>query len=440
MTAYSTDADRIGMCIIDSGANINIATQDLVDNMHLSVVPHQGRRIGTAQQGQFVQSVGIVKLGGVIGEMEVVPTARNNLVGTSIMAKYGATTIFNSDGDGGECVIKVGSRELVRTKPEKVSRLYCAPVSSLLQTTVVDPLYTYVSNAMNSLNTTIPTTERKRWTRQAMKDLVHRVIRLHKCLGHQHFRALATGVRDGIIVNSKLSYAEIMLASKHIQCVACALAKWPKHLNPGSGIRPIYPFETISIDDLGPYQPAAKGGYHRALIAVDCCVLYGIGRLIKVFNSEECISFVREIVSFAKRFRFVIRRVRFDAGRIENSSEFREFLADNHIEGCPAGTELQNQNPIERYVQTVKNTISAVMADQSELGPAFWGFSLLMSISMRNMVCNSTCPDSSPNFEVMGLQTDISINGNHYFGEKVVVPRTGGKGDAQRIGYCDRKG
>ena len=65
------------------------------------------------------------------------------------------------------------------------------------------------------------------------------------------------------------------------------------------------------------------------------------------------------------------------------------------------------------------------MVDQSSLNASFWGLCFIMAIKQRNLVPNVLCPDSSPNIEVTGKSIDVSLSGAHYFGEVVVVPKSG---------------
>lgn len=119
--------------------------------------------------------------------------------------------------------------------------------------------------------------------------------------------------------------------------------------------------------------------------------------------------------------------MRFDAGKIENCDKFSAFLALQGIGGCPTATEQQFQNPVERTIQTIKNSVAACLADQNNLSANYWGFAFLFAIAALNCHGNSLCPESSPNYEVMSLTTDVQKTANHYFGEKVVMARTGGK-------------
>jgi len=71
--------------------------------------------------------------------------------------------------------------------------------------------------------------------------------------------------------------------------------------------------------------------------------------------------------------------------------------------------------------------VAACLADQNNLSANYWGFAFLFAIAALNCHGNSLCPESSPNYEVMSLTTDVQKTANHYYGEKVVMARTGGK-------------
>ena len=393
--------------------------QDQFDNCPFN---NEIRRIGTAKQGEFIHSTGSINLPKPLGNLLVVPAASKTLLAVKNFSENGITTTFHSVQDGGKCDLSSEGKVFQSISPSANGLFYVS-----LQDLCKDYEQLQEELALlGEVNSSIPSVKGKR-TATELREMCKYVMFLHRCLGHVHFRMLATGIRDGAIVNSGLEYKDVMLASKYIQCVACLLAKWPKTLGKGSGVRPIYPFETISLDGLGVYQPLAIGGYPRAIIAVDTCVLFCIGQLIKSYDGEALITFLTKLIRFAKSFGFAVRRVRFDAGKIENCDKFQVFLASENIEGCPAATEQQFQNPVERTIQTVKNSVAACLADQNNLSANYWGFAFLFAIAALNCHGNSLCPESSPNYEVMSLVTDVQKTANHYFGEKVVMARTGPK-------------
>ena len=407
---------------IDSGASGNIGPNSVQDQFDECPFKNEVRTIGTAKRGQFIHSTGSIKLPKPIGSLLVVPSASKTLLAVKSFSDNGITTTFHSIKDGGKCDLSLRG-EVFQSISPSANGLFYVDLKDLCKT--YERLHEQLALA-GVINSSVASVKQTRSTKE-LKEMCKHVMFLHRCLGHVHFRMMAAGIRDGTIVNSGLEYKDVMLASRHIQCVACLLAKWPKTTGKGSGVRPIHPFETISLDGLGVYQPLAIGGYPRAIIAVDTCVLFCIGQLIKAYDGETLITFVKKLICFAKSFGFAVRRVRFDSGKIENCAKFKEFLALEGIEGCPAATEQQFQNPVERTIQTVKNSVAACIADQNNLSANYWGFAFLFAIAALNCHGNTLCPESSPNFEVMSLVTDVQKTANHYFGEKVVMARTGAK-------------
>ena len=267
---------------------------------------------------------------------------------------------------------------------------------------------------------------KKKRTPSDLRRLVHNVIILHKTMGHVNFRALATGVRDNTIRNTGLSYTDIMHVAKHIQCVPCTLAKWTRSLTTSTEIRPNIPFDVVSVDGLGPYEPPTIKGCKRAIIAIDCCTGFMMGKLVRHYNASTLQEFLREIFQFAKQHQFRVRLLRYDAGVIENSHSVATFLAGEGVMGRPATPEHQHQNPVERHIRTLKETLAANMCAQASLEAYFWGHGMTMSIQQHNMVPNSLC-ETSPNVEIRDIDTDIRLQGTHYFGETVVVEKMGRK-------------
>ena len=53
-----------------------------------------------------------------------------------------------------------------------------------------------------------------------------------------------------------------------------------------------------------------------------------------------------------------------DVGSTENANDVTVFMEDHHITPEPAAVGEQNQNPVEREVQTLKKGVSALLIDQ----------------------------------------------------------------------------
>jgi hypothetical protein len=437
-TQEECDVEKKRRCaLLDSGANVSIATSDLVKILGIEVVSCDNpKRIHTASKGGFIESIGTIDVGGFVGIMHVVPQAASNLISTMMLNVLGVCVEFKSDGN---CRLYDCKGEIAVIKRNVTNKMHFVDIvelskgirsndcnQQLMALIAVDSSSLGGEESKRQTETKKKHEQEGKYTHKTSQEIIGAVQNLHQCLGHLNYRTLAMGIKYGVFVGTGLTYADVMAVAKRIDCVACAQAKNVKHASPtGSGIRMEFPFEVISVDRLGPYQPKAIGGYNFGIIAMDCTTLFGVVDLVPNTKAKAYISFIEKIRLLALRFHFVIRRVRFDAGSVENSNEFCAFLSTHGIEPCPAGVERQDQNPVERYVRTIKETVAAMMVDQGHLHPCFWGLCLTMAVALRNMVPNTLCPDSSPNTIVMGITTDVSYMANHYFGEMVVVRKTG---------------
>ena len=417
--------------LVDSGANASIIPSETAEKLFLPVNKKLSRKMKTATKGGDVMITGETNLGGCLSNTKIASGADCVLVSVADICDRGINVTFTARDQGAECVFHRDG-EILSTIQREESRLHYIDIESmrtieLPQNIVVCPCKVQKLATPQGLEDGHNVGKKASRTPSEWRLIVKKVMHLHKCLGHAHFRALASGVRDNVIINTGLSYSDIMSVAEKIECVACALAKWKKVYHVGSGLRPLYPFETVSFDRLGPYSPKAVGGFENAIIATCCTTGFMICKLINNYTGLVLVGFMADLVKFANKFGFCIRSVRFDAGAVENSNIFDDFLARVNIRSCPAGTERQNQNPVERYIQTIKDKVAACMADQAGVGAAFWGLCILMNCKLSTLVPNSLCPSSSPAIEVMGLSTDADKVASHYFGETVVVPRVGRK-------------
>jgi hypothetical protein len=416
---------------LDSGTNANLASAALVEGLGLSVSPVQGKRRGikTAQSGQHMVIEGVVDVGGVVGKMNVTSDADCNLVSVGKLQDQDIRVTFMDKSSGGQCILQRNQRVLKTIERDPVTRMHDVDVYELqrLAYTEVDGGVDDIrAMAARKIKQSIEGRPVGNRSRADLLDLRDRVNRLHKSLGHVNFRALASAIRDGTVAGTDLTYQDVMLVNKHVDCTACALAKWctPGH-GPSVTSHPTAPFHTISLDGLGPYTPLAVGGYSRAILATCCATMFHMGKLIKKYNGRELVVFLTEVVKLAVSKKFMVKVLRYDAGSVENGGEVKDFLRLHQIEGRPAVPEHQHQNPVERSVRTVKETIAANMVDQNSLNASYWGMCFLMAVKQRNFLPNVLCPDSSPAIEVLGHHVDISLAGAHFFGETVIVPKPG---------------
>ena len=98
--------------------------------------------------------------------------------------------------------------------------------------------------------------------------------------------------------------------------------------------------------------------------------------LDKKYDLVGCIEKVRQ---FYQRHGVTIRRLRFDAGSVENSAAVTSYLSQKEvqIDPQPAAVDEQNQNIVERDIQHLGNVVSACMEGAEEVTSAFWGLCVL---------------------------------------------------------------
>jgi hypothetical protein len=317
--------------LLDSGANVHIATLLLAQYLNLSIINFKKPvLIKTADKDSSMSAIGFIKIGGYIGDMIVVPQAGQNLISTSLLQEKKLNVIFNDDNT---CDIRVNTHNM-HVDRNIASGLYYIQIKDFITSDLnktfqsdYQPLFTinqqdtwdgnYGQILFAAPNEKIESRKIKR-IQSLSKEKISMGRKLHHNLGHISYRTLALAIRDGFIRNVNLTYDEMMTIASHSDCDACANAKWtqtPKAI--GSGVRMDVPFHTISVDRLGPYNPAAYGGFQYAIIAMDTTTLFGIAHLYKSITATQYVKFIEEIRLFALRFHYQIKRVRFDAGSVE---------------------------------------------------------------------------------------------------------------------------
>jgi len=125
-----------------------------------------------------------------------------------------------------------------------------------------------------------------------------------------------------------------------------------------------------------------------------------------------------------------MRLLRVDAGSVESSKKFGESCASANGSGLPgvelrpAGVEKQNQNPVERHIQTIDNQINAMLVGIDTLTARWWGWASMYAWKTRNHIRNKLCPDATPIYEVEHKTTNFA-SFRFKFGQTVITRRIG---------------
>jgi hypothetical protein len=155
------------MGMLDSGANIHVATRDTVEAMGAKIFKSAGRGIGTVKAGAGVRSSGIITLDNPVGEMQVVEEARVCLLSTSELSKRDFSTLFQSVREGGKCILSCGGQEVMVVEPNQ-DGLHYVDIAELIKKTKE-----VVPSVMAAVQRLSP---------ERMKRLVGGVMHLHRCL------------------------------------------------------------------------------------------------------------------------------------------------------------------------------------------------------------------------------------------------------------------
>ena len=114
-----------------------------------------------------------------------------------------------------------------------------------------------------------------------------------------------------------------------------------------------------------------------------------------------------------------------DAGSTENAADVIAFLKEHNIEIDPAAPDEQQQNPVEREVQTLTKGVSALLLDQTALGSSWWDYGVESWISTANATSYNGGP--SPFELVTGKLQSLASNFQFPFGCPVTSTKIEGR-------------
>jgi hypothetical protein len=142
---------------------------------------------------------------------------------------------------------------------------------------------------------------------------------------------------------------------------------------------------------------------------------------------------ITHVVAFYNLHGHRVTKLRCDAGSTENAAETVQFLREYDIDIDPAAVGEQQQNPVEREVQTANKGISALLIDQTAVGPTYWDY----AVESWVMTANATAYDGGecPLTRVTGKTANISTTFLFPFGCSVSCLKPKG-----RESHFDTKG
>ena len=237
--------------------------------------------------------------------------------------------------------------------------------------------------------------------RKPSHDMCRRVWNLHENLGHAEMRNVSQQIMNGKAGEVDVEPWEIDLVIAHQHCLSCAISKWKSYSEPpSSGVHEIIVGSQWSLDYQGPFAVKAVGGYSGKFTCVELST--GLGLVYLVKGKDEAYDVVQKLAKYNSKWGHVMRLLRVDAGSVENSLQFGEVCASVNgpglpgVEVRPAAVEKQNQNPVERHIQTIDNQINAMLVGTDTLPARWWGWASMCAWKTRNHIRNKLCPESTP--------------------------------------------
>ena len=256
----------------------------------------------------------------------------------------------------------------------------------------------------------IPTKRRKRDPRLTSAQ-TKKILWLHKCMGHPGRDALADFVDSAQNIDSDITRSAVHKVFNHLHCTACELSKRNKADKTfGSGVTSPQPGATITVDYQGTISPTSARGHTGFFIAKCTASTYIHTKVTKSKDSAHYIEFLKDVIAFYRHHGHTVINIRTDSGSTDTSEDVRVFLRDQtppiYIKEAPV--RVQNQNPVEREVQTMIKAIGAILTDQYTLGATSWDYALAFWTKTHNSIPNSLTDKQSPHEIVTSQQPDAS--------------------------------
>ncbi len=105
----------------------------------------------------------------------------------------------------------------------------------------------------------------------------------------------------------------------------------------------------------------------------------------------------------------MVKKLRFDAGVIENSAIVHDFLLSISVQLDSAASKAKYQNPVERHLQTLVKKTVTMLVDQNNLGAEYWGLAVLAAKDTRNSWLSLKNENfKCPSFAVTSTHPDLS--------------------------------
>lgn len=388
-------------CLQDSGANVNACSPELVQHLQLPIHPYRSPIRVIFGNGTEVYAHHYTYIG-ILGKTAIVKGCRNTIISTTTMNRRGYDVLCRADM---RCVVSRGQQEILNTPVDTEKELYFVDVRELLNTPEPAHITSLHSNTHHRIG----------------KQTAISVRKLHDALCHAASPAvMARALRFGAWLNVEIKPTDVEQVFKHQQCLSCMIGK--AKLLPradGTNLKPSL-FGMCASVDWKPVSPPALSGEIGFYLFVEATVGFKYAVMSHHHDSESLLHAIKEYICYIKKYSHTLKKLRFDAGTVENSKLIEAELAQLEILTDAAPPECQFQNPVERHIQTTVKGIATMFAGQQLLRRYYWTLALIAYIKAVNVCPNSNTPEASPEFHLTHHHPDIGSRFKFFFGEPVV--------------------
>lgn len=191
-------------------------------------------------------------------------------------------------------------------------------------------------------------------------------------------------------------------------CSVCTTSKSKQLAHPKTTTRKTTrPMQLVYTDNMGPFTPAAKGGYRYA-----CKFTDDFSRMKEAYLLKDKTETARALYSYnihvAAALGFRLECLRCDRGGENTGKEFTTLCTASAIKIEYAATNTPQQNGVsERDGQTLATVTRCLMKD-GQFPSFLWGELLLTAVYLCNRAPHSGLRGDTPFFKMHGKEADTT--------------------------------
>ena len=184
-----------------------------------------------------------------------------------------------------------------------------------------------------------------------------------------------------------LTSSMLEIIARKSNCLPCEVARRKIIMEQGSGISGNIIGHNMSIDIVGPVTPATTYACIYWIVVVE--LASGYIQIFLVRLKTDMYAITKEAIQHIRKFGHSTKVIRVDAGSVEASCDYKQLSDELGFTISASPPRDQKSNPVERYVQTIKHTLAAILLSQNILGPEYWGPAILSIARTMNQSLNS---------------------------------------------------